>query len=107
ATDDIKLCPILSKLSINTIFIVTNMTKIQSHSLIWTYRITLWRLLISYGYDVYNFDTDAIVLHDPIGHVERNYPNASIVASMTKKSPKNVQRDWGFTLCMGNVLFRK
>ncbi|CAH1787925.1 unnamed protein product [Owenia fusiformis] len=47
ATDDIKLCPILSKLSINIIAINANTTKFQKNQKyeIWTYRLILWRLL--------------------------------------------------------------
>ncbi|CAH1792819.1 unnamed protein product [Owenia fusiformis] len=111
ATDSTKLTPILSKLSINTVFIDTTITQTEIErihkNIIWLYRIIFWRLLNSYGYDVLCFDTDAIVLNDPISHIEKNYPDASIVASMTNKAPKNVNHEWGFTLCMGLVLFRK
>ena len=72
---------------------------------IWIIRCIVLRLLNHWGYDVVNYDVDAIPLKNSDLLFDR-YPDSDIVAS-SGTYPEAVGSKWGNqTLCMGVVLFR-
>ena len=61
------------------------------------------RLMNYWGYDVTNYDSDAVVLKNPQEVYERNPQD--IVSSATAW-PDFQAKPWGFTLCSGVILYR-
>ena len=67
-------------------------------------RITILRLINYWGYDVAHYDTDAIILKNPLS-LYNKHADSDVVGS-TGTFPKELGKKWGFTLCMGAILFR-
>lgn len=67
-------------------------------------RLTVIRILNHWGFDVANYDTDAIILKDPqpLYNELRGY---DIVGSVGKY-PYDLTAMWGITVCIGVVLIR-
>ena len=70
----------------------------------WVVRATMFRLLNFWGYDVLNFDSDALVLKNPQAIFDE-HPDSDVVASVGGY-PMELNKLWGITLCMGVVLLR-
>lgn len=71
---------------------------------IWITRLTVYRLVSHWGYDIAMFDTDAILLQNPTDLFD-SYGDVDIVGS-AGTYPFPLGKKWGLTLCMGVVLFR-
>ena len=84
---------------------VPNIRLVTPFSHIWIKRCTVARIANHYGYDVMMFDLDAVVLKDIASLMAENIGAADIVGSKGKY-PFALGQQWGFTLCMGVVLFR-
>ncbi len=66
-------------------------------------RLSVMRLLNHFGFDVVNYDTDAIILRDPQPLYDE-LP-ANIIGSVGW-IPKDLYEEWGVTLCIGVVVLR-
>ena len=77
---------------------------ISNSSYIWIIRCVVYRLINYLGYDVVSYDSDAIVLKDP-GLLFKQYQNSDIIGS-PGVYPYDLSKEWGFTLCMGVIMFR-
>lgn len=71
---------------------------------IWIIRCVLYRLINYFGFDVASYDSDAIILKNPQPLFEQH--GDSDVIGSAGRYPFELGRQWGFTLCMGVVLFR-
>ena len=76
----------------------------NEHRAIFIARLTVVRLINYWGYDVVHYDTDAIVLKNPEPLFEE-YRSSDIVGSVGRH-PVALGDEWGFTLCMGAIMFR-
>ena len=74
-------------------------------SKVWMARFAVIRLLNHWGYDVQQFDTDAIILRNPKPLYDK-YPDTEIVSARGKLPFELGKGPWGFTICMGAVLLR-
>ena len=86
---------------------VANITKLQEIAYkftVWVVRFVVYRLLNYFGYDVVSYDTDAVILQDP-QELFREHRYSDIISS-AGKFPFTLSRVWGFTACMGVILFR-
>ena len=72
---------------------------------VWMARFAVIRLLNHWGYDVQQFDTDAVMLRNPRPLYDR-YPDYEIVSARGKLPFELGRGPWGFTVCMGAVLLR-
>ena len=71
---------------------------------VWATRCVLYRLVNYFGYDVISYDTDAILLKNPQPLFDR-YKDSDIISS-AGSYPFRLSAEWGFTLCMGVIMFR-
>ena len=67
-------------------------------------RLSLFRLLNHWGYDVVMYDSDAIPLKNP-QQLFNKYPTASLIGS-AGKGPESINSLWGRTICTGVLLLR-
>ena len=67
-------------------------------------RLSLFRLLNHWGYDVVMYDSDAIPLKNPQPLFDK-YPEASLIGS-AGRGPENIMAVWGRTICTGVLLLR-
>ena len=67
-------------------------------------RLTLVRLINNYGFDLVNYDSDAILLKNPQPYFDK-YTHADIIGTFGK-GPASLFREWGVTLNTGVLLFR-
>ena len=67
-------------------------------------RLSLFRLLNHWGYDVVMYDSDAIPLKNP-QPLFNKYPMASLIGS-AGKGPESIKSVWGRTICTGVLLLR-
>lgn len=67
-------------------------------------RVTVLRAINYMGFDVVHYDIDAIVLRNPLGLFEQFWD--SDVIGSTGTYPRDLGGVWGFTICMGVILFR-
>ena len=67
-------------------------------------RVIIVRLINYWGYDVAHYDTDAIVLKNPLPLFNK-HADSDVVGS-TGTFPFDLGKKWGFTLCMGMIFFR-
>ena len=72
---------------------------------IWMARFAVIRLLNHWGYNVQQFDTDAVMLRNPKPLYDK-YPDSEIVSARGKLPFELGRGKWGFTVCMGAVLIR-
>ena len=72
---------------------------------VWMTRMAVLRLISHWGFHVVQFDTDAIILRNPQPLFDR-FPNFDIVGSRAKLPFELGKGQWGFTVCMGAILFR-
>ena len=71
---------------------------------IWVTRLAIFRLLNYWGYDVANYDTDAVVLKN-LQPLFDKYRDSDVIGS-SGSFPQKLGRKWGQTFCMGVSLFR-
>ena len=71
---------------------------------IWVTRLAVFRLLNYWGYDVANYDTDAVVLKN-LQPLFDKYRDSDVIGS-AGSFPQKLGRKWGQTFCMGVSLFR-
>ena len=67
-------------------------------------RTTVMRLLLHWGYDVANYDLDALVIKNPQPLYD-SYHQSDIVGT-TAVDPMVLTRRWGFSVCFGAVMMR-
>ena len=67
-------------------------------------RLTVMRLIVHYGFDLVNYDCDAIVLRNPQILFEK-YRDADIIGTFGK-GPMHLYIKWSVTLNTGVLLFR-
>ena len=103
---DMETYKILMKREISSVFINPN-TLLSGRKAKFTFstRLIVLMTVTSWGYDVIQFDADAIVVKNPQELFER-HPKSDIVASRARSWPPTVSEKWGFVACMGVVLFR-
>ena len=86
---------------------VANMAELQAEEYkhtVWIVRFVILRLVSHWGYDVVSYDADAILLRNPQELFDRH--RDSDVVSSAGSFPFQLGRKWGFTVCMGVILFR-
>ena len=76
----------------------------SAYSYIWVVRLTIFRFLNYWGYDVANYDTDAVVLKN-LQPLFNKYWDSDVIGSAGTFPPK-LGKKWGQTFCMGVSLFR-
>lgn len=106
---DRRVFSILNELEIPSIYIdprtVINLNVLHDKfRVIYITRLAVYRLINYFGHDVMAYDSDAIVLRDPKELFDA-HQDSDIVAS-AGKFPGVLGRVWGFTACMGAILFR-
>ena len=67
-------------------------------------RLTFFRLINHWGYDVIMYDSDAILLKNPQSLFDK-YPEADLVGS-AGIGPERLSSQWGRTVCTGVLLLR-
>ena len=67
-------------------------------------RFTVMRLLNYWGFDVANYDSDAMIMKNPQPIYDR-YSEQDVIGS-AGYFPPEIHRKWGVTLCMGAVMIR-
>ena len=67
-------------------------------------RLTVVRLINHYGYDLVNYDSDAILLKSPQIYFEK-HKHADMIGTFGK-GPMGLFKEWGVTLNTGVLLFR-
>lgn len=72
---------------------------------IWMARMAVMRLINHWGFDVQHFDTDAIILKNPQPIFE-SFPTSDVIGQKAMMPFELGYGQWGFTLCMGAILFR-
>ena len=99
----------LSIKGFNSIFIVNNDIFVPNIKLdtalshIWIKRLTVARLLNHYGYNIIIMDLDAIILKDIVSVMKEK---SSDIIGSKGVYPFALSNEWGFTLCMGIVMFK-
>ena len=77
---------------------------ISDFRLIMYTRISVVRLLNHWGISVFMFDTDALILRDPLALFDE-HPSSSIVASGGMQ-PKTLSKVWKIAVCNGAILIK-
>ena len=67
-------------------------------------RLTVMRILNHWGFDVVNYDSDAVILRNPQPIYDR-YPGSDVIGS-AGTFPNKMYMKWGVTVCMGVVMLR-
>jgi len=67
-------------------------------------RLAVMRIINHLGFDVANYDTDAIILKDP-QPLYSNLSRYDVIGSVGR-IPDNLAQEWGITICNGVVLLR-
>ena len=67
-------------------------------------RLTVMRVLSNWGFDVHNYDTDAVLLRDPQPLYDQ-FPDVNIIGSVGR-IPAHLMTKWGITICIGVVIIR-
>ena len=74
-------------------------------SKVWMARFAVIHLLNHWGYDVQQFDNDAIILRNPKPLYDK-YPDTEIISARAKLPFELGRGPWGLTVGMGAVLLR-
>ena len=111
---DVETCLLLKKRNIPCVFAPRDsfFTKFESiahlkgaiFTVVLVLRITAIRLMNHWGYDVANYDTDAIILKNPASLYSK-YQDSDMVASYGM-FPVELKEKWGATLCGGAFMIR-
>ena len=67
-------------------------------------RLTVMRIINHFGFDVANYDTDAIILRDP-QPLYASLAKCDIIGSVGK-IPEDLVNEWGITICIGVVVIK-
>lgn len=67
-------------------------------------RLTFFRLINHWGFDIVMYDSDAIILKNPQPLFDK-YPGVELVGS-AGKGPESISGVWGRTICTGVLLLR-
>lgn len=67
-------------------------------------RLTVMRIINHFGFDVANYDTDAIILKDP-RPLYASLAKYEIIGSVGK-IPEDLVNEWGITICIGVVVIK-
>lgn len=99
---------ILNQRAVPSVYIdpdtVVNITQLSYPYPIWMVRFVVYRLINYWGYDFVSYDTDAIILKNPQELFEQH--QSSDIVGSAGRFPYSLGRDWGFTVCMGVVMFK-
>ena len=68
-------------------------------------RTIVMMTVTSWGYDVVQYDADALILRNPNELFER-HPDSDIVTSGARHWPPKVGKKWGFVACTGAIFYR-
>ena len=111
---DQPLCELLKRRKLNCVFIappdfltpaaIASLTKHIVFSEVMVLRLTAMRLMNHWGYDVANYDTDAIILKSPESLYLR-HADSHMVGSYGHY-PGELGRVWGTTVCYGMFMIR-
>ena len=80
----------------------TNFTK--AFDRVMMLRLAVMRLLSHWGFDIHNYDTDAVLLRDPQPLYDR-FPESHMIGSVGR-IPRNLMAKWGITIGIGVVIIR-
>ena len=67
-------------------------------------RLAVIRLVSHWGFDIHNYDTDAVLLRDP-QPLYNQFPDAHMIGSVGR-IPTDLMSKWGITVCIGVVIIR-
>ena len=67
-------------------------------------RLTVMRIINHWGFDIANYDIDALVRRNPLPLYQK-YSGADIIGSHGS-FPKEIRQYWGVTVCMGVIMIR-
>ena len=84
--------------------VLINSAYVNAYDKLLVARVIVLRLINYWGYDVAHYDTDAIILKNPLS-LYNKHADSDVVGS-TGTWPFELGKKWGFTLCMGVILFR-
>ena len=90
---------LLRSVVINRLALTGHVAFTQVHIL----RLTVMRLVNHWGFDVANYDTDAIILKNPEPLYYKQYMSSDFIGSYGH-FPQGMQREWGIALCIGVVM---
>ena len=78
----------------------------QHMSFLLVVRVVVMRLLNYWGYDVANYDADAIILKNP-KVIHEMYADSDLIGQYGGSMPKSLLSEWGFVMCMGAVILMR
>ena len=94
----------ISSVCVPYISVLRNAKSLGIHK-VWMTRLAVIRLINHWGFDVQQFDTDAIIRRNP-QPLFNSFPGFDVVGSRAKLPFELGKGQWGFTVCMGVILFR-
>jgi len=68
-------------------------------------RLTVMRFLNHWGFDVANYDTDAIIMKNPELLYYKRHQRSDFIGSYGH-FPQQLQREWGIAVCIGVVMIK-
>ena len=68
-------------------------------------RLTVMRFISHWGFDVANYDTDAIIMKNPEPLYYKQYKTSDFIGSYGH-FPQEMQREWGIAVCIGVVMIK-
>ena len=68
-------------------------------------RLTVMRFLNHWGFDVANYDTDAIIMKNPELLYYKQHQRSDFIGSYGH-FPQQLQREWGIAVCIGVVMIK-
>ena len=92
---------LLRSVVINRLALTGHVAFTQVHIL----RLTVMRLVNHWGYDVANYDTDAIILKNPEPLYYKQYQDSDFIGSYGH-SPLDIKQEWGIAICIGAMMIR-
>ena len=110
---DAPLHTLLKSRSIDSLFVSPDSVMYTSqfphqyhrHNSFYQTRLTIMRIINYWGFDVANYDTDALILRNP-NSLYNQYPNVDIFGGVAISYPPHLHRLWGVTLCCGSWMVR-
>lgn len=88
----------------STVLNVTELRKTAYKNTVWMVRFVVFRLITYWGYDLASYDSDALVMKNPQELFQQH--RSSDIVSSAGMYPYSLSKKWGFTVCMGVILFR-
>ena len=92
---------LLRSVVINRLALTGHVAFTQVHIL----RLTVMRMVNHWGFDVANYDTDAIILKNPEPLYYKQYRDSDFIGSYGH-SPMDIKQEWGIAICIGAVMIR-